>query len=88
MLFVYLILLMMDVAKKQKAIALRRKGKTYSEILTTIPVAKSTLSNWLCSVGLAVPQKQVITEKRRLAALRGSATRHQNMVRAVCLPDA
>ncbi len=40
--------------EKEKAIALRKQGKTYSEILAKIPVAKSTLSLWLHDVGLDV----------------------------------
>ncbi len=55
---------------KEKAIELRRKGFTYSEILKVVPVAKSTISLWLREVGLSVPQKQRITEKRIAARLR------------------
>ena len=58
--------------EKEKAIRLRRKGNSYSEILKEIPVAKSTLSLWLRSVGLAKEQKQRLTEKRLAAALRGA----------------
>jgi orotate phosphoribosyltransferase-like protein len=32
---------------KNKAVSLRKQGKTYSEILKEIKVAKSTLSLWL-----------------------------------------
>jgi hypothetical protein len=34
----------MEAGYKTKAISLRKQGKTYREILVTIPVAKSTLS--------------------------------------------
>lgn len=61
--------------EKEKAIALRRLGKTYSEILAEVPVAKSTLAIWLGSVGLTVPQKQYISELRRAAQRRGAAAR-------------
>ncbi|MEN9582817.1 MAG: hypothetical protein RL641_771 [Candidatus Parcubacteria bacterium] len=61
--------------EKQKAIELRRNGKTYSEILQVIPVAKSTLSNWLREVGIAKEQKQHFTEKKRLSGLRGGKAR-------------
>ena len=57
---------------KQKAIELRKKGKTYSEILKVVPVAKSTISLWLRDVGLTTTQKQNITEKRRQAQRRGT----------------
>ncbi len=60
---------------KEAAIRLRRQGKTYREILSEVLVAKSTLSLWLRSVGLAKRQRQRLTEKRRLAALRGSRAR-------------
>lgn len=67
----------MKVGEKQKAIALRRAGKTYSEILAEIPVAKSTLSEWFKSVQLATSQKQRITEKRIAGALRGAQARRR-----------
>jgi hypothetical protein len=55
---------MVNIQLKKKAIHLRKRGKTYFEILRVIPVAKSTLSLWLREVGLSFPQKQRITEKR------------------------
>lgn len=67
----------MKSEEKQKAIKLRKAGKTYSEILSEIPVAKSTLSQWFKSVHLASPQKQRITRKRIDSALRGARARHQ-----------
>lgn len=54
---------------------MRQRGRTYSEILAEIPVAKSTLSEWLKSVGLSKPQKQRITQKRLAAAQRGADSR-------------
>ena len=56
---------------KQKAIKLRRQGKTYSEILTEVPVAKSTLSLWLREVDLSITQKQRITEKKKKSTKKG-----------------
>lgn len=61
------------LAEKSLAIKLRKEGLTYTEILRQVSVAKSTLSIWLRSVGLAKVQKQVLTEKRRLAQQRGAA---------------
>ena len=61
---------------KEKAVALRKKGKTYSEILSQVPVAKSTLSLWLRDVGLLRPQKQRLTIKRKNAQKKGAAARH------------
>lgn len=61
--------------EKEKAINLREKGFSYSEILKEILVAKSTLSLWLRSVGLSKRQKQRLTEKKLAAALRGARAR-------------
>ena len=58
--------------EKEKAVKLRKRGFSYSEILKEVPVAKSTLSLWLRSVGLAKKQKQRLTKKRLAAALRGA----------------
>jgi len=63
---------MPKIQEKAKAIKLRKQGFSYSEILKQIPAAKSTLSLWLRSVGLAKKQKQRLTEKRLAAALRGA----------------
>jgi hypothetical protein len=63
------------INQKEKAIILRKEGHSYSEILKKVPVAKSTLSLWLRSVGLAKEQKQKITEKRIAGALRGAKSR-------------
>lgn len=61
--------------EKELAIKLRKEGKTYSEILEQVHVAKSTLTEWFKSVQLAVPQKQRITELSIAARLRGAESR-------------
>lgn len=61
--------------EKELAIKLRKEGLSYSEILEKVPVAKSTLSLWLRSVGLSKRQKQRLTKKKLLAALRGARRR-------------
>lgn len=66
-----------------KAIAMRKEGKTYSEILEVVPVAKSTLSLWLRSVGLASIQKQRITRKRKAAQRRGAQSRRTARVQQI-----
>lgn len=58
--------------ERQKAISLRKKGFTYTEILRQVPVAKSTLSRWLISVDIAKKQKQRLTKKRQEAVKRGN----------------
>ena len=65
---------------KNKAIALRKEGNTYSEIMKIIPVAKSTLSEWLRSVGIVKRQIQAFTEKKRLASLRGGQARKKQRI--------
>lgn len=65
---------------KEKAISLRKKGSTYSEILKEIPVAKSTLSVWLRDVGLVKQQEQKLTKKRREASRRGGEARRRQRI--------
>jgi len=62
---------------KEKALILRRNGFTYSEILKKIPVAKSTLSLWLRSVGLSQRQKQRLTEKKLISMRKGWEARRK-----------
>ena len=69
--------------KKEHAILLRKQGKTYSEILNEISVAKSTLSLWLREVGLSKKQKQRITAKKRASALRGALSRKVDRINRV-----
>lgn len=70
----------MKTELKEKAILLRKQGKTYSEILKEVVVAKSTLTIWLQSVGLSKKQKQRITKKRIEARLRGAASRKNQRI--------
>lgn len=63
--------------EKEKAVRLRKDGFSYSEILKEVPVAKSTLSLWLKSVGLSKPQEQRLTEKRLDAILRGAKAKKE-----------
>ena len=56
---------------KEKALILRKEGSSYNEILMQVPVAKSTLSLWLRSVGLSKVQKQRLTDKKRASRERG-----------------
>jgi|ERR1700733_15850802 len=64
-------------SKKEKAITLRREGKTYSEILKQVPVAKSTLSEWFRDVKLSKPEFQRLTAKKLAAAKRGGEAKHR-----------
>jgi len=73
----------MDQTYKIRAIELRKEGKTYSEIRAEIPVAKSTLSDWLGSVGLTKPQKQRITLLKKKAQSLGAKARRDKRLREV-----
>ena len=66
--------------EREQAIDLRHRGFTYREILTKVPVAKSTLSVWLGGIGLTKKQEQRISEKKHAAMLRGSAARHRQRI--------
>lgn len=61
--------------EKLRAINLRKSGKSYSDILKEVDVAKSTLSLWLREVGLSKIQKQKLTARKRVAQLLGGARR-------------
>lgn len=52
------------VREKQKAIALRKKGYSYSEILKEVPVAKSSLSLWLKDLPLTKSEKEVLRKRK------------------------
>ena len=73
----------MYVEYREKAIALRKEGKTYDEILADVPVARSTLSEWLRSVGLAKKQKQKLTRKREAARLKAVESIRENRKKKV-----
>ncbi len=68
------------IEEKKKAVALRKAGKTYSEILSVVSVAKSTLSLWFLEVNLAKPQKQKLTQKRIAAQKRGAEARQKQRI--------
>jgi len=67
--------------EKEKAIKLRKKGYSYSEVLKEVPVAKSTLSLWLRAVGLAKRQKQRLTNKKIEAQKRGARFVQERRIR-------
>ncbi|KKR20132.1 MAG: hypothetical protein UT50_C0021G0010 [Candidatus Moranbacteria bacterium GW2011_GWA2_39_41] len=60
--------------EKQLAIQLRQQGLTYAEIMSKVNIAKSTLSVWLKDVGIAKPQTQKLTLRRKLAQIKASET--------------
>ncbi len=48
-----------------KAISLRKKGYSYNEILSVVPVGHGTISRWCCSIELTEKQKNRIKDKKR-----------------------
>lgn len=52
---------------KEQAIALRKEGKSYKEIMELVPVSKSSLSLWLRDVKLTKKQQS------RLSSIRGAS---------------
>lgn len=65
---------------KAQAIELRKQGLSYREIMAKIPIAKSTLSDWLHSVGLSKYQKQRLTKKKLEAVKRGGAAKRAQRI--------
>lgn len=66
--------------ERDKAIQLRMDGKTYTEILSAVKVAKSTLSIWLSEVHLSQKQKQRITEIRKWGQIKGARMRRNTRI--------
>lgn len=66
--------------EKENAIALRKQGKTYSDILRAIPVAKSTLGLWLKEAKLSKPENQKFTLAKKLASLRGGQAKRRQRI--------
>ena len=73
-------MVLVNISKKEKAIDLRKEGKTYSEILKEIPVAKSTLSEWFRDVSLSKKQTQKLTLKKLEAARRGGRAKRAQRI--------
>lgn len=63
-------------AERFQAIRLRKAGWSYNEILSKVNVSKSTLSVWLRNIGLAEPQKQRLTEKKRISQKKAQEAWH------------
>lgn len=72
------------VQEKEKAIALRKSGYSYKEILKQVPVAKSSLSFWLKDLPLTRDEKTLL--KKRIDSniskgrIRAGSALHQNKV--------
>lgn len=65
---------------REHAVRLRREGFSYGEILDRVPVAKSTLAGWLHGAHLSRHQKQRLTRKKLLSAIRGGQIKHEQRI--------
>ena len=68
---------------KQKAIKLRKKGLSYSEIKKEVNIAKSTLSLWLKTVSLIPKQRRRLYTKSILALARGPQCQKERRIREI-----
>ncbi len=59
------------VQERELVLALRRKGYTYREILSKVPVSKSSVSLWLKESVLTSAEKQVLKKRRVAGITRG-----------------
>ncbi len=61
---------------KERAIELRRDGRSYREIQETLSVSKSSLSSWLRDVPVTEEHALLLAQRRRSALLKSSVARH------------
>jgi len=70
------------VHEKEKAIEFRKRGYTYNEILTKLPVAKSSLSLWLKDMPLTEKERKYLKIRKDSNISRGrikaATANHQN----------
>ena len=72
--------MLVKIREKERAIKLRKKGLSYSEILKDVKVSRSTLSLWLREVGLSSRQQQRLTAKKLESMKRGWISRRQKRI--------
>jgi hypothetical protein len=70
---------------KVAAQKLRKKGKSYSEIMAVIPVAKSTLSVWFSEVALTKRQKKTLSDRSLAAAQRGAERKKKQRIESTII---
>ena len=66
---------------KIAAIGLRKKGKTYSQILKKINVSRSSLSLWLRNIELTDSQKKKILKGREISRYTGAKSQQKRILR-------
>lgn len=65
----------------ERCLQLRRQGLSYSEIRRVIPVAKSTLQNWLTLGGLTLTKEHLELQLRKRIEKRQAATEASRITR-------
>lgn len=70
----------MKLEERNKAIELRKKGYSYSEILKKINVSKSTISSWLRDIELTIKQKNKLLREGELGRYKGSRTQYKKRI--------
>lgn len=71
------------VLEREKAIALRRKGRSYSEIQARVPVSQASLSLWLRGVELKPCHKQRLAERKVTGQREGAQKVHREKLARV-----
>lgn len=71
----------MKIVERQKAIELRKKGLTYSEIEQRLSVSRGSLSLWLRNIPFAPSEEG--RNRRRLASLRSSQVLHRRKIQRI-----
>lgn len=66
------------IEEKEKALELRKKGLSYREILQTISVSKSTISQWCKDVEITNAQKKRLLLKKQFGQHKGSIVAADN----------
>lgn len=68
--------------KFRRCVELRRQGLSYGEIREIVPVAKSTLQNWLVFAGLTLIQEHLQIQLRKRLEKRQAAVEASRITRA------
>lgn len=67
---------------RKKAVELRKRGLSYTEISSILPTSKSTLSSWLRNVKLGSAQQNRLTQRRLKFAYKGAMMRKNARIHA------
>lgn len=63
--------------ERQKAVVLRKQGKSYSEIMSLLPVSQSSLSLWLRNIQLTRKQTDRLLLRKRLGQAKGGLAKRR-----------